>query len=448
MGEVLRRFNVQVHQLTPNAVVALSKYVWAMTSYGGQPSVEVFTPKTGKTSMEVIELVPCARNKWGNWWEFWFYVAKGTVEDHPGLPVAEMCSHYYSAYPQFEVAEEDADEGALRCATGMSSGRDLVEEFVAYGVWPLARGWALGEVCPRQMPSRGGMQVRSPAFALDLHGRDPAAFVREVEDGAVRIVGRYVPRTEAQRSWDIRGSNDRLNRVFELNRLPYGGYLGQDVADRRGKKPAAETEDDSAPAAAPSSKKRKLGTAKGGLGVSDSFAMELMGTCAAPRGRMSSPELRESSARMLKVTGGWWPKNVSIPRAAGEDFFTYRMVRDMRVFPYGRNIAAVVSAVMDKDRQEAAQKCRAVIRLPEARPKRARGTAKSAAPGGSQSTLAAKSAAPWSSKVPEVVKAAGAGGTKSASAGSAKARELPSPARRVADFATDISVDDYLVSKP
>jgi hypothetical protein len=149
-------------------------------------------------------------------------------------------------------------------------------------MWPLARGWALGEVCPRQMPSRGGMQVRSLAFALDLHGRDPAAFVREVEDGAVRIVGRYVPKTEAQRSWDIRGSNDRLNRVFELNRLPYGGYPGQDIVDRRGKKPAAETEDDSAPVATPSSKKRKLGTAKGGLGVSDSFAMELMGTCAAP----------------------------------------------------------------------------------------------------------------------------------------------------------------------
>jgi hypothetical protein len=26
------------------------------------------------------------------------------------------------------------------------------------------------------------------------------------------------------------------------------------------------------------------------------------------------------------------------------------MVRDMKVFPYGRNIAVVVSAVMDKDR--------------------------------------------------------------------------------------------------
>jgi hypothetical protein len=150
---------------------------------------------------------------------------------------------------------------------------------------------------------------------------------------------------------------------------------------------------------------------------------------------------------MLKVTGGWWPKNVPIPRAAGEDFFTSRMVRDLRVFPYGWNIAVVVSAVMDKDRQEAAQKRRAVIRLPEARPKRARGTAKASSPGGSQPTLATKSAAPESSKVPKVVKAAGAGRTKSASAGAAKARELPSPGKRVADFGTDISVDDYLVGK-
>jgi hypothetical protein len=56
----------------------------------------------------------------------------------------------------------------------------------------------------RSMPLRdafpGGQQVRSPAFALDLHGRDPAAFVREAEDGAARIVGRYVPKTEGVQS--------------------------------------------------------------------------------------------------------------------------------------------------------------------------------------------------------------------------------------------------------
>jgi hypothetical protein len=222
---------------------------------------------------------------------------------------------------------------------------------------------------------------------------------------------------------------------------------GKTLSTATGKKPAAETKDDPAPEAAPSTKKRKLGTAMGELGVSYSFAMELIGTCAAPRGRMSSPELRESSARMLEVTGGRWPKNVPIPRAASEDFFTSRMARDLRVFPYGQNIAAVVSAVMNKDRQEAAQKRRAVIRLPEARPKRARRTAKATVPGGSQPTLAAKSAAPGSSKVPESVKAAGVGGTKSAPDRAAKVRELPSPGKRVADFDTNISVDDYLVGK-
>jgi hypothetical protein len=45
-------------------------------------------PRTGKTSAEVVELVPCARNKWGNWWYYWFYVSGGEVEDLPGLPAA------------------------------------------------------------------------------------------------------------------------------------------------------------------------------------------------------------------------------------------------------------------------------------------------------------------------------------------------------------------------
>jgi hypothetical protein len=146
---------------------ALAKYVWAATSYGSQPSVEVFakhyclhwqkrkigheiaqfgsctfTPRTGKTSMEIVELVPCARNKWGNWWDIWFYVSEGTVEDHLGLPVAVMCSHYYVAYPQFEVAEDDEDKGALRCAARMSSGRDLRNlSGMGYGPWHMARHW-------------------------------------------------------------------------------------------------------------------------------------------------------------------------------------------------------------------------------------------------------------------------------------------------------------------
>jgi hypothetical protein len=90
-----------------------------------------------------------------------------------------------------------------------------------------------------------------------------------------------------------------LNWVFELNCLPYGGYPGDDATanvDRRRKKTVGVTEEGLSQEAAPVTKKRKIGPAVGGVGVSKRFAMELMGTCAALGGRMSSPELWESSA--------------------------------------------------------------------------------------------------------------------------------------------------------
>jgi hypothetical protein len=58
-----------------------------------------------------------------------------------------------------------------------------------------------------------------------------------------------------------------------------------------------------------------------------------------------------------------------------------------------------------------------------------------------------KPAAPGSSKVSESAKAVAAGGTKSTQGEAAKVRELPSPGKRVADFGTNISVDDYFVGK-
>jgi hypothetical protein len=143
-------------------------------------------------------------------------------------------------------------------------------------------------------------------------------------------------------------------------------------------------------------------------------------------------------------------KNVPILRAAGKDFFTSRMARDLKVFPYGRNIAAVVLALMNKDHQDAAQKRRAVVRLtdPMREAKRARGSVKTAAASDSSKPVpAVKPAVPGPSKASASAKTAASGGTKPPPGEPAKGRELPSPGRRVADFGTDISVEDYFVGK-
>jgi hypothetical protein len=41
--DVLRKFWMQLHQLTPNAIVQISKFIWSVTSCGGRPNAEVFT---------------------------------------------------------------------------------------------------------------------------------------------------------------------------------------------------------------------------------------------------------------------------------------------------------------------------------------------------------------------------------------------------------------------
>jgi hypothetical protein len=228
------------------------------------------------------------------------------------------------------------------------------------------------------MPTLGDKLVRSPAFDVDLHGRDAVAFVRELESEAVKIVGKYVPKTEMIKSWDICGSNVRLNHVFELNSLPYDPYSeggSTDAGDDQGKQVKTESEEGilKGKVVVAAARKRKLdlqgmGDYETGPRASGIFVEELMEMCVGLEEVMSSPKLWETSSRMLKVIGGRWHRNDPIPRAAGDDYFTSHLARDLRIVPYGRNIGDVVSAVMEKDHQDAQWKKRkAPLRLVDPR---------------------------------------------------------------------------------
>jgi hypothetical protein len=163
---------------------------------------------------------------------------------------------------------------------------------------------------------------------------------------------------------------------------------------------------------------------------------------------MSSPELRESSTRMLEVTGGRWPRNVPIPRAASEDMFTSRLARELKVFPYGRNTTAVVSAVMDRDRQEATRKRRAFTRVgdPSRKAKKARGLTRSAAPGSSKPPPVAKPATPSPSKPLSGAQLAAPSSGKPTPAEAAEEQRPPTPPQTAeANVSMDVCVDDYLV---
>jgi hypothetical protein len=42
IGEVLKNFEIYLHQLTPNAIVRLNVFIWALRSQGMSPDAEAF----------------------------------------------------------------------------------------------------------------------------------------------------------------------------------------------------------------------------------------------------------------------------------------------------------------------------------------------------------------------------------------------------------------------
>jgi hypothetical protein len=68
---------------------------------------------------EVYELVPCAKNRWGNWFKSWFYVDLGEIVPCVAQPAASaMVTHDIVAFPNFEVQENDSDEWACVSCEG------------------------------------------------------------------------------------------------------------------------------------------------------------------------------------------------------------------------------------------------------------------------------------------------------------------------------------------
>jgi hypothetical protein len=108
--EVLKRFEIYLHQLTPKALIKIGVFIWATRSQGLEPNVGCFcnihelsyqTKAMGKEQYhnnfgcysfvyrsDTRRPVPTFRKKWlGSWMRQWFYVKNNLVarEDVKGI---------------------------------------------------------------------------------------------------------------------------------------------------------------------------------------------------------------------------------------------------------------------------------------------------------------------------------------------------------------------------
>ena len=61
---------------------------------------------------------------------------------HPSI----MSVFHFEALLRYTVKEKDHDGRAFSCVAVTCRGRDLVEEYLSCGIWPLSRGWSIGPI--------------------------------------------------------------------------------------------------------------------------------------------------------------------------------------------------------------------------------------------------------------------------------------------------------------
>jgi hypothetical protein len=161
--EVLKIFQIFLHQITPEAIIRMGLFVWAVRSQGLEPSAKCFcnmhellyeTKASGKEQYHnnfccygfvarsnASYPVPTFRKRWpGAWMEEWFYVKNDLIEreDIKGIIQRPICSRFSLRRPTVAI-ENDVEtcQKAFNNVCAFISIRDLIQEHIAYRVCPL-----------------------------------------------------------------------------------------------------------------------------------------------------------------------------------------------------------------------------------------------------------------------------------------------------------------------
>ena len=179
--KLLEPFNVKLHHFTPNGIAALSKFLWVARTFGGEVSVDAFcrlfqlhcqprkvfvddddeesevqngcctfVPRKSnkKTGLTKVVLAAAQRNKWeGNWLGYWFYAKIGFPDPEGSSAEKYLLASDIEAFDHtYQLAFNKRAPGFKPCveafmtACQVCGGRDVVEEFLAAGIWPLSAG--------------------------------------------------------------------------------------------------------------------------------------------------------------------------------------------------------------------------------------------------------------------------------------------------------------------
>jgi hypothetical protein len=261
ISDVLQRFGIYFHQLTPNAIVRLSVYIWALRSQAVEPFADSFcrvhelhyqtkARKDGlhenfgcynfayrkTTKFPVISY----RSKWSAGWKSeWFYVKVN--EDREKLVQSPLELIFGETRPRCRMTTEGPTWAALaefKIIAEHIGTRDLVQEFLAFRVFPTMKEWTMPKL---KGEKKEGELVRLPYYyKFKKYFKAPCQeWLDTIEVMSNEILGNY-SKKEDQLMTAAFGTRPkrRLNRVLDAIGFEYADYdrLGGDAGGPKRKR--------------------------------------------------------------------------------------------------------------------------------------------------------------------------------------------------------------------
>jgi hypothetical protein len=222
IGEVLKFFEIYLHQLTPNAIVRLSIFIWALRSQGMDPDAEAFCRvhelhyQTKARADGLHENFGCYnfayrkdtkapilsyRTKWPTCWKGeWFYI-KADEKKRGKLMTMVLCPlslNFGMTWPLCNMQLGSPCQLAaveFRVVAEQISTRDLVQEYLANRTSPTSSNWG--------MPKLKGTKKKYELVRLPYHFKFEKQFkepclewLEMIETMCNEILGNYTKKED------------------------------------------------------------------------------------------------------------------------------------------------------------------------------------------------------------------------------------------------------------
>jgi hypothetical protein len=278
--EVLKKYQIFFHQITPEAIIRMKIFAWAVRSQGLEPSAKCFcsmhellyeTKATGKeqyhnnfSCYEFIARpnashpVPTFRKRWpGAWMEEWFYVKSDLKarEDIKEIIQRPIWSRFGLRRPKMEIdSNVEACQKAFSTVCAFIGTRDLIQEHIAFRVWPLVESWDMPKETTADSSEGGLVRLKYTFRFREKFDEPDDDWLKCIKATSDELLGAYSKAKDNASSAAFGGrGKKRLNRVFDVIGFVHPDYHYPLWGQGKKRKSAA-----SATPAKPKSKKVKV----------------------------------------------------------------------------------------------------------------------------------------------------------------------------------------------